>query len=151
MERLEAKTPMVNDLIQINYDRIAGYEKAISILTKEDADLKTIFQDFINQSNQFIKELKKEIQHEGVTPATSSSFEGKIYRTWMDIKVLFTGDDRKAILKSCLKGEDAAYITYALAEKTEELPSDTRFLIAQQKQQLRIANNKIKTLNDLET
>jgi len=50
-----------------------------------------------------------------------------------------------------LKGEDAAYITYALAEKIEELPSDTRFVIAQQKQQPRMANNKIKTLNDLET
>lgn len=81
----------------------------------------------------------------------NSSSEGKIYRTWMDIKVLFTDNDRKAILKSCLKGEDAAYITYALAEKTEELPSDTRFVIARQKQQLRMANNKIKTLNDLET
>jgi uncharacterized protein (TIGR02284 family) len=150
MESLEAKTPIVNDLIQINHDRVAGYEKAISILTEEDTDLKTVFQDFIGQSNRFINELEEEIQHKGAIPMMNSSFEGKIYRTWMDIKVLFTDNDRKAILKSCLKGEDAAYITYALAEKTEELPSDTRFVIARQKQQLRMANNKIKTLNDLE-
>lgn len=74
MENLESKTPIVNDLIQLNVDRIAGYEKAIQVLDENAVDLNTY------------------------------------------------------------------------GEKTEELSSDTRFILAQQKQQLRLAYRKLETL-----
>lgn len=53
---------ILNDLIQINNDRIKGYERAIKELQDEDDDLKTLFAVFIDQSRQNKMILGKEVQ-----------------------------------------------------------------------------------------
>ncbi|WP_134090528.1 PA2169 family four-helix-bundle protein [Olivibacter sp. XZL3] len=150
MESLEAKTPILNDLVQLNNDRIAGYQKAIDKIGHEDAELKTAFDGFITQSRQFLTELKEELEHSGGAIAGETSTEGSLFRGWMDISGIFTDDKRRSILRTCVEGEKAIYDAYAHAEKTEELPSDTRFLLSQQKQQLKLASNKVITLYTLE-
>ncbi|MDE1192966.1 MAG: PA2169 family four-helix-bundle protein [Arachidicoccus sp.] len=100
----------LNDLIKINNDRIVGYQKAIDELKdSHDADLKTLFADVIHQSENFKKELQS-FADDTVDDETTMS--GKLYRGWMDIKAVFTGHDRKAILSNCEGGEDAAKKAY---------------------------------------
>jgi hypothetical protein len=43
---------VLNDLIQINNDRIAGYEKAIRETKPEDDDLKVLFATMIAESHR---------------------------------------------------------------------------------------------------
>ena len=52
---------ILNDLILINNDRIVGYEKAMHELKEEDADLKILFLDMIDESRNYKMELATEV------------------------------------------------------------------------------------------
>ncbi len=52
---------VLNDLIQINNDRIEGYEKARQELKDEDADLKTLFLNMIGESQKYKMALATEV------------------------------------------------------------------------------------------
>src|SRR3954470_22012351 len=105
----------LNDLVHINNDRIKGYERAIKELKKDDGDLKTLFAVFIDQSRQNIMVLGKEVQALGSDMDRDTTASGKLYRTWMDVKAVFTGHNRQNVLENCESGEDAALKAYHTA------------------------------------
>lgn len=141
---------ILNDLIRINHDRVEGYEKAIDELKDEDADLKTLFQRYTNESRQYAQELTTEVSRLGGDPADGTTNSGKVYRVWMDLKAAITGKDRKTILNNCEFGEDAAQKAYdtALNSDTEFEPS-LRDLIVRQKAALRSGHDEVKRLRDM--
>ena len=55
METTAMTSEVLNDLIQINNDRIEGYEKALKELKDEDADLKDLFISMIDESHIIVK------------------------------------------------------------------------------------------------
>ncbi|MET0638249.1 MAG: PA2169 family four-helix-bundle protein [Chitinophagaceae bacterium] len=145
----EKTAEVLNDLIRINNDRIAGYERADKETETIDADLKVLFRDMASESRKYVSELSRYVAGSGETPAGGTTASGKIYRAWMDIKATFTGKDRKAILASCEFGEDAAQKAYDEALKTDaELPADIRQLIMDQKTSLRKSHDQIKRMRD---
>jgi len=148
MENTTVKSNVLNDLMQINNDRIAGYQKAIDELKGQEADLQGLFTDMITQSRELNSELANQASMIGDQIETDTTTSGKIYRAWMDVKAFFGGNDRKAILSNCEGGEDAAQKAYAMAEKMDDLPTDTRMLISRQKQQLKTSHDRIKALRD---
>src|SRR5436305_11415260 len=89
MENNQKVIEVLNDLIQINNDRIAGYERAMKELKNEDDDLKSLFTSFIDQSRNLRNALGVEVQtlHADMDKGTTAS--GKIYRAWMDVKKAF--------------------------------------------------------------
>ena len=141
---------VLNDLIRINNDRIAGYEKAANEARDIDVDLRAIFNRMSEESRQYGAELTQEVVKLGGDPATGTTNSGKIYRAWMDLKATFTGSSRQAILENCEFGEDAAQKAYDSALKTdEELPTDVHQLIANQKSSLKTSHDVIKKYRDL--
>ncbi|WP_449437106.1 ferritin-like domain-containing protein [Pedobacter steynii] len=148
MENNTVNTEILNDLIQINNDRVRGYEKAIDELAAEESDLKSLFLQMIRQSNQHKAILTQEVQVLGATVETGTTTSGKIYRTWMDVKAVFTGHDRKTILNNCEFGEDAAQNAYKMALETGGLSANLRSIIADQKADLRSSHDQIKALRD---
>lgn len=148
MEANKVNAEILNDLIQINNDRIAGYEKAMEELRSEDADLKALFVRMIGESHQYKMALATEVQVLGQKPETHTTTSGKIYRAWMDVKAIFTGHDRKTILNNCEFGEDAAQKAYKMALEEEELSSHLRALINEQQIALKMSHNEIKRLRD---
>jgi uncharacterized protein (TIGR02284 family) len=140
---------ILNDLIQINNDRIEGYQRASNELESEDIDLKGIFSRMENESRGYLSELTQEVVKLGGEPSTGTTASGKIYRAWMDVKATFTGKDRKAILASCEFGEDAAQKAYEAALSSDEsLPMELRQLIANQKASLKTSHDLIKQYRD---
>ena len=129
MEPMEKTAEVLNDLIKINNDRIAGYEKAITELPVADVDLKALFSGLIEQSQMLKDELQQHISawKDRVDDETTAS--GKIYRAWMDVKQTFALDDRKAILESCEYGEDAAQKAYRQAEEVADISTAAKALI----------------------
>lgn len=147
---MEKVTNILNDLIRINHDRVVGYEKAIEELKAEDADLKTLFQRYINESRQYAQELTQEVTRLGGDPADGTTNSGKIYRVWMDLKAAIAGKDRKTILDNCEFGEDAAQKAYDLALNSDaELEPSLRDLIVRQKATLKVGHDEVKRLRDL--
>jgi uncharacterized protein (TIGR02284 family) len=149
MKTNEKTAEVLNDLVQINNDRIEGYERAAKETDTEDADLRDLFLNMASESRQYVNELSKYVVRKGEEPAEGTTLRGKIYRAWMDVKATFTGKDRKAILASCEFGEDAAQRAYDEALKTDaELPTEIRQLIADQKSSLKKSHDKIRRMRD---
>ncbi|TKC03278.1 ferritin-like domain-containing protein [Pedobacter cryotolerans] len=148
MENRTVNTETLNDLIQINNDRVAGYEKAIEELKAEDSDLKALFVKMIGESHQHKMALATEVQALGEDAESGTTNSGKIYRAWMDVKAIFSGHDRKTILNNCEFGEDAAQKAYKMALEEEGLSADLRSLITEQKADLRVSHDEIKALRD---
>ncbi len=149
MERTEKVVGMLNDLIRINHDRIAGYEKAIEELKDEDADLRTLFHRYIQESSQYADELTHEVTRLGGEPAEGTTNSGKIYRVWMDLKAVVTGHDRKTVLNNSEFGEDAAQKAYDMALNSDlDLEVALRDLIVRQKAQLKVGHDEVKRLRD---
>jgi len=148
MDYLKNQIETLNDLVLINNDRVEGYQKAIEELKPEDADLKFVFQERIDQSRSFHSELVAEIARTGNEIEQGTKLSGKIYRAWMDVKAYFSGADRKAILDNCEDGEDAALNAYEEALECEELTPEQRTIIIRQQASIKISHDKIKAMRD---
>lgn len=144
----DKQTETLNDLVMINNDRVAGYQKAIDELKVEDADLKSVFMDKVNQSLRFRDELAPEIVRSGEKIAEGTMVSGKIYRAWMEMKAFFSGSDRKTILDNCENGEDAALRAYEEALKCESLTEDQRLKIIRQKGDIQYSHDQIRAMRD---
>ena len=149
METKETTT-ILNDLIQINNDRIEGYERAIKELKDEDHDLKALFVQMIGESHQYKLTLASEVAASGEDIDTGTTNSGKIYRVWIDVKAAFTGHDRKSILENCEFGEDAAQKAYKVALEDDDVPAFINSIIADQKESLKLSHDRIKELRDSE-
>ena len=148
MEFKEKQASLLNDLILINNDRVVGYQKAMEELKDEDSDLKLLFQEKVNQSNDFKAELIKKVVSTGHKIEEGTTNTGKVYRVWMDVKAFFGGSDRKVVLDNCEIGEDAAFIAYASVLKSEELSPDSRAILIKHCEALKISRDGIKALID---
>lgn len=141
---------VLNDLIRINNDRTAGYMRAAEDTKNVDVDLRTIFERMADESRQNAIELTAQVGRLGGEPATGTTTSGKIYRAWMNVKDMFTGKDRHALLASCEYGEDAAQRAYEDALATDApLSTDVRQLITSQKSSLRNSHDMIKKYRDM--
>ena len=145
----EKTVEILNDLIEINNDRVRGYERASKETEAKDADLRSIFDEMATESRRYANELGQYVRQSGEEPAEGTTVRGKIYRAWMDVKATFSGRDRKAILASCEFGEDAAQRAYEAALASDaEIPADVRQVIMEQKTNLRRGHDTIKAMRD---
>jgi uncharacterized protein (TIGR02284 family) len=144
----EKTVDALNTLVEINNDRIEGYQKAADG-TKEH-DLRTMFGKFAQDSKKCRQELSSEITNLGGTPTEGTKNSGKLFRAWMDVKAAVTVNDRKAILDSCEYGEDHAIETYedVLESKTEHLNPGHVSMINSQLSTIRADKNKVKSMQD---
>ena len=143
----EETIDVLNTLVEINNDRIEGYQTA-SKETVEN-DLKELFSTLAATSERCKSDLVQEIERLGGKATEGTRTTGKFYRVWMDVKAAATGKDRKAILSSCEFGEDVAVGTYAKAQLKDELDSDVKALIKSQYDLIKADHDRIKNLRDV--
>jgi uncharacterized protein (TIGR02284 family) len=140
---------VLNDLIEINYDRIEGYRKAAEESKEFDESLHPYFQSKADESRKHVSALVERVRLLGGEAERGSTTMGKIYRAWMDVKATFSGNDRKTMIESCEYGEDQALKAYdnALADDPDMDP-DTRQMIALQKTTIQRSHDEIKSMRD---
>ena len=148
-EKTEKIISQLNDLVEINNDRIKGYERAIA--ETEDEDLTYLFTNMATHSKTYKNDLSREILSLGGEPTEGTKTSGKIFRAWMDIKAALTGKNRKEILGSCEFGEDAALDTYntVIADEDKVFSENISKLIQLQKKEIQLDHDRIKALRDL--
>lgn len=137
---------VLNNLLEINNDRIEGYHHA----SKEtnESDLKKLFSRFAETSQDFNVVLTAEVEKLGGTPVEGTRTSGKFFRAWMDIKAALTNMDRKGILNSCEFGEDVAVKNYEDALRNNKIESHIYQLINKQYSIIKADHDKIKKLRD---
>lgn len=144
----EKTVDTLNTLVEINNDRIEGYQTAADGI--EEQDLKSMFGKFAQDSQKCRQELSSEITNLGGTPTDETRNSGKLFRAWMDVKAAVTGNDRKAILDSCEYGEDHAIETYedVLENEREHLSPGHVSMINSHLSTIRADHNKVKSMRD---
>ena len=145
---------LTSDLIQINNDRIAGYQKAVEIATRLQLEhLNNTFIEFMNQSEVFIEELKPYLAPREDDSIGGTMISGKLFRIWMEIKSAISGNDERSLLCSCEQGEDAFTHTYkdVVDHEDWEISHDLLLLIEKQLGIQLEAHEYIKTLRDKAT
>ena len=148
MENNTATIETLNDLIMINNDRIAAYEKAMEELKGKENDLTILFEKMIDESRDMRNALGREVQVLGGEMAEGTMASGKIYRAWMDIKAVFTGHDMHTVLENCHTGEHAAQRAYAAALEEKTMPHFLRDMVSAQQQTLQSSHDEIKALTE---
>lgn len=139
---------VLNSLIQINNDRVEGYDTAFK--ETEEQDLKNLFSEFMTTSQKCKQDLVNEVIRFGGTPTESTRLTGKFFRVWMDVKATITDKDRKSILSSCDYGENIAIETYqnVLDDDMQNLRFEQQIMINAQHALIKADHNIIKSMYD---
>ena len=150
MNTIEKSSEVLNDLIEINNDRSAGFQRALKDLGEGDTDLKTLFEEYSTQSQTFAQDLTAIAAQGGAdTDGGNNSAAGAIHRAWIDVKALFTGHDRKAVLQECERGEDAIKKAYREALAADSgLSGEALQIVTTQAQAVSQSHDRIKALRD---
>ncbi|WP_158643022.1 ferritin-like domain-containing protein [Mucilaginibacter ginsenosidivorax] len=119
LQHIQHQISALNDLIKINNDRIAGYQKASDDST--DNDLVLLFNEYVDQSKSNVTELKEYILFLGGQPTDGTTLSGKFYHTWINLKAVLINKDRQGILADCEYGEDVIIKAYRKAQDDKEL------------------------------
>ena len=140
---------VLNDLIEINNDRIEGYEKAARETSGDATSLNELYNKMASQSRDITNQLRQKVSELGGEAEDGTTTSGKIYRAWMDVKSAFSNNDTKSTLELCEYGEDAAQKAYTQALASDEfLSTEIRQLIADQKADLKLSHDVIKRNRD---
>ena len=116
----------LNNLLEINNDRLEGYDTASG--ETDEADLKDLFRKLAETSLRCREELIDEVISLGGEPVEGTKTSGKFFRVWMDVKAALSGHDRKTIISSCEFGEDKAIETYKKVLTDDILNLNTKSL-----------------------
>jgi uncharacterized protein (TIGR02284 family) len=140
---------VLNTLLEINNDRSKGYQAAI--LETEDYDLKVLFSEFQQTSERCMEKLRAEVLRFGGVPYSGTDLASKVHRAWMDLKAAVTGNERVAILESCLYGDSIAIDTYnaAIENNLEDLNAEDKALLVEQSYLIKADINKVTALKDM--
>jgi len=147
MQNSQETIEVLNDLIKVNNDRIAGYEKAIHEAKQDDNDLKILFASMVAESHRMKIALATEVQSLGAEVEQGTTMEGKIYQVWRELKAAISGHNRHAILSNCEAVEDAAQKAYRTALKND-LPAFIRDLLTRQLDTLQASHEEVRSLRD---
>jgi uncharacterized protein (TIGR02284 family) len=149
MEIIEKSIEVLNDLVEINNDRIARFAHAVKDLGDNDLDIKALFQSLREESRYNVHELGLAVIKIGGEAEMDGSGSGTLHRMWLDVKATFSGHDRKSVLEECERGEDAIKKAYENALSPDnELSPELEQLIANQQTVIIAAHNQIKALRD---
>lgn len=125
---------MLNELIQANFDRIYGYEKASQMLAKADSDLRAVFEISTDISRGNVTYWQQQARRLELEPSADPAIHGDIFKHWMDLMHSSTPTDRQTVLDACVAGEKAVLAAY---EETmaihHRLPEEYRIQAANQK------------------
>jgi uncharacterized protein (TIGR02284 family) len=125
----------LNELIQVNNDRIIGYE--VASRESSDFSLRNVFYDIASDSRRFKAELAKEVTLLGGVPREKTSTSGKMNEVWKNVRVALISKQRKAIVDACELEEIAAVDIYNMVIKSDSyIPASIKEVIYDQKQKL---------------
>jgi uncharacterized protein (TIGR02284 family) len=89
--------------------------------------------------------LRDEVRRLGGEPAEAGSITGSLHRGWMGLKAALTGDDDRAILDECERGEESALAAYRAALGVD-MPAAVRTSVERQFAEVREAHQHIRGL-----
>jgi len=107
-------TQILQDLININNDRISAYQSALK-LGNIDSSIKDAINDIIADGVYYRQQLVKEVNKRDAEVKNMANILGKIYMAWNDLKVTLAANTQRAVISSCMYNEKIALHAYQAA------------------------------------
>ena len=133
----------LNNLIETCRDGREGFRTAAEGV--QSAELRERFQTYARQRASFIGELQDEVRRLGGAPEQTGSLVATLHRGWMGLRAALEGDDDRAIVSECERGESVALETYRAALGTD-MPAGVRAIVERQFAEIKEAHNLIANL-----
>ncbi|KAA9349129.1 ferritin-like domain-containing protein [Larkinella humicola] len=128
----------LNTLLTRTRDGERGYQEAAENV--KDTELKSLFLAQSRQRNEYATEIDREIRTLGGDPENSTSLTADLHRAWINIKTTFTGNDDKAVVEECKRGDGQALEDYQEILQSTSLAASTRELLLRQKERIESAH-----------
>jgi uncharacterized protein (TIGR02284 family) len=147
MEISEKALDVINELIEINNDRVAGFAKAA--LNDEDKNIHTIFNKLEAESLGYVNELTAIARQSSGNVAKGTSISGDLHRAWTNLITAFAGDDRMAILEECERSEETAKAAYRdVLNLQNDIDPELLLILKKQQEGIDTALGLVKSLRD---
>lgn len=137
----------LNTLLTRTRDGERGYQEAAENV--KDTELKSLFLAQSRQRGEYATEIDREIRTLGGDPDTSTSLLADLHRAWINIKTSFTGNDDKAVVEECKRGDGQALEDYQEILQSTSLVASTRELLLRQKERIESAHASMSRLADV--
>jgi len=133
----------LNNLIQTCRDGQEGFRTAAE--GASNPELKELFHGYSRQRASFAGELRDEVRRMGGEAADGGSVTGSFHRGWMGLKAALAGEDERAVLGECERGEESALAAYRAALGVD-LPAGVRVMVERQFAEVKEALQQIRGL-----
>lgn len=140
---------VLNDLLNITNDRIAGFSKVEDKVWETHSDLKSAYDDMVSRSTDMKNDLINLINTKGGEADNSTSVSGAFHRAWIDVKDTFATDKDESTLENVVFGEKAAIDAYQDALDSGDLCPESTTLIIDQLHHLKASYAKFETLESI--
>ncbi|UOE39642.1 MULTISPECIES: ferritin-like domain-containing protein [Chryseobacterium group] len=138
----------LNDLLQITNDRIEGFNKVEDKVWEKYPNLKSDYNNMVDQSQKMRLELKSLISERNGDADDSTTVAGGLHRTWIDVKNAFSSDNAESTLENVTFGENAAIEAYEKALDSGELCPESSRVVQDQLHSLKASYEKFKNLEN---
>ena len=133
----------LNSLIETCRDGREGFRTAAEGV--RGAELRELFHNYARQRGSFVGEVQDEVRRLGGAPEQTGSLVATLHRGWMGLRAALEGDDDRAIVSECERGESVALETYRSALGTD-MPADVRAMVERQFAEIKEAHNLVANL-----
>ena len=134
----------LNELIETCRDGQEGFRTAAEGV--RGAGLRELFQTYSRQRASFAGELQDEVRRLGGDPERTGSLVASLHRGWMGLRAALEGDDDRAVVSECERGESVALEAYRSA-LGRDMPADVRSTVERQFAEVKEAHNRIRNLD----
>lgn len=140
---------VLNNLIEINNDRIEGYEIATKIT--EENDLKNLFSEFQETSLKCKSELVEEVKKMGGIPVEKTKITARLLKFWYNFMATLNYKEREDLLNSCEYEDFVLIKNYreTVSNNIEYLTYELQIKLKAQQLLLKADHDKVKELGDL--
>jgi uncharacterized protein (TIGR02284 family) len=136
----------VKDLIEVCRDGQEGFETAAQSV--QDPALRAEFLQYSEQRRQFAADLESAMSAAGKpVEEPGSSLGGVLHRGWINLRQSLTGNEARAVLSECERGEDAALDAFRKASE-KALPPPFRELVETEYAGVQRVHDRVRSLRD---
>ena len=137
---------VLNDLLNITNDRIAGFAKVEDKVWETHSNLKSAYDDMVSRSTDMKNDLINLINLKGGEADNTTSVSGAFHRAWIDVKNTFVSDKEESTLENVVFGEKAAITAYQDALDGGDLCPESTAVVSEQLKQLKASAAKFEIL-----
>ncbi|WKN33220.1 PA2169 family four-helix-bundle protein [Porifericola rhodea] len=146
MENDKRAISILNELLEKNYDAEKGYRSAAENV-KQHSRLSNFLLQNADIRQGFAIDLADEILELGGKPISDTSLMSDLHRAWINFTANVSAkNDEDAVLRECVKGEEAALKDYNKALKSKSLGDSTTTLLEDHRKQIILAINELESL-----